>query len=126
MEVKFFKNYNSSNNKYQKLILCMPSTLLSVTTHADYIISFFLQSSEVGTLSHFISYKTKIENEYLAQDHNTSNRDLTSLPFHLLVFQNHHTTIPTLKNPNYHVYSCVLGTAGTVLVCWFTAFSGEY
>lgn len=48
-------------------------------------------------MSHFISYKTKIENEYLAQDHNISNRDLTSLSFHLLVFQNHHTTIPTLK-----------------------------
>lgn len=29
-------------------------------------------------------------------------------PFNLLVFQNHHTTIPTLKkNPNYHIYSCI-------------------
>lgn len=65
-------------------------------------------------MSHYISYKTKIENEYLAQDHNTSNRQLTGLSFNLLVFQNHHTTIPTLKKSKLHIHSCVLGTDGAV------------
>ena len=41
MEVKFLKNYNSSNNQYQKLILCMPSTLLSITTSCG-LYNFFL------------------------------------------------------------------------------------